>query len=210
MKMKKTMLEMVVGKVIPLYSSMELNTDSLKTTIEISDGVYTYGQVLHLFDHRPETLSTANASKNSTSDKQRGVAKKMLAEAMCRPALVTIAEEGKKIQVHFYPANNQTSTALFSMTHYKSSNKIWVEISMNNSFWNWQSEGYSMIFGGYSLILCALTDQNHPIVVEKSDYCEPSKPNNNKEPKYTKISTIADNINFSERRWNLSLGVPLE
>ncbi len=136
-----------------------------------SQGYVEVGRKLFVFDHRASsTLEAAKAIKPDAEWDEAQKALSVLAEAVNQPAKVVVMkkvdDEKEFFYVNLYPANGLRPTALFFETLYVEKHNAGFNVKEDNSLWTWKSESSSRTGAHREMVLVALTDDDHQIIVD--------------------------------------------
>jgi len=145
----------------------------VRFTIQSTGGGVEKGQRLYVFDHRPATLGVAKAIWNGQRAKLEG--KKELQTVVSHPAKIVVmekvvGEDRVYPYINLFPANGQEPTALLSETLYVGKHNACFKIRENNGLWSWTSESFSRTGRHQEMVLVALTDDDHRIIVDSYGY----------------------------------------
>lgn len=171
---KKMVVQAVANVQIGAASPLVGDKDFVRFAIQSTDGGVNVGRKLFVFDHRPATLQAAKAINPDASWEDRRKAEDALAEAIKQPAKVVVMEktDGEKTfhYVNLYPANGQKPAALFSETSYTGKHNAGFNVKEDNSLWSWTSESSSRTGAHWDMVLVALTDETHKVIVDSYGY----------------------------------------
>lgn len=174
--MEKKMVVQAAAANVRIGSSNPLvgDKDFVRFAIQSTGGGVSVGRKLFVFDHRPATLRAAKAINPDASWEDRRKTEDALAEAVRQPAKVVVMEktDGDKTfhYVNLSPANDQKPAALFSETSYTGKHNAGFNVKENGSLWSWTSESSSRTGAHWELVLVALTDETHKVIVDSYGY----------------------------------------
>ena len=177
--MKKRIVEVAVARVeIGIGVEPQVNDRGfLRFTIQSTGGGVDVGRKLFVFDHRPAVLRVVKKvidPKALWEDRRK--AEDTLVKTIRQPAKVVVMEKTDKKKtfyyVNLYPVNGQKQklTALFSKTSYISKHNAGFEVKEDNAFWSFTSESSSRTGRHQEMVLVALTDDDHKVIVDSYGY----------------------------------------
>ena len=171
---KRKVVEAVANVWLSAASLLVGDRDFVRFEIQSTGGGVNVGRKLLVFDRRLDTLQAAKAINPDASREDRRKAEDALAEAVRQPAQVVVMEktDGDKTfhYVNLYPANGHKPTALFSETPYTGKHNAGFEIKKNNGLWSWTSKSSSRTGAHWEMVLVALTDETHKVIVKSYGY----------------------------------------
>lgn len=171
---KRKVVEAVASVRIGVANPLVGDKDFVRFAIQSSGGGVSVGRKLFVFDHRSATLQAAKAINPELSWEDRREAENTLAEIVQQPAKVVVMEktDGDKTfhYVNLYPANGQKPTGLFSETSYTGKHNAGFKVKENNALWGWASQSSSRTGAHWEMVLVALTDETHKVIVESYGY----------------------------------------
>jgi hypothetical protein len=171
---KRKVVEAVANVRISSASPLVGDKDFVRFAIQSTGGGVNVGRKLFVFDHRPATLQAAKAINPEASWEDRRKAEEALTEAVRQPAKVVVMEktDGDKTfyYVNLYPTNGQKPTALFSETSYTGKHNAGFSVKEDGALWSWTSESSSRTGAHRELVLVALTDETHKVIVDSYGY----------------------------------------
>jgi len=171
---KKMVVQAVANVRISCNNPLVGDKDFVRFAIQSTGGGVSVGRKLFVFDHRPATLQAAKAISPEASWEDRRKAEDALAEAVRQPAKVVVMEktDGDKTfhYVNLYPANGQKPAALFSESAYTSKHNAGFSVKEDGALWSWTSESSSRTGAHWELVLVALTDETHKVIVNSYGY----------------------------------------
>jgi hypothetical protein len=171
---KKMIVQAVANVRIGSSNSLVGDKDFVRFAIQSTGGGVSVGRKLFVFDHRPATLQAAKAINPDASWEDRRKAEDALAEAVRQPAKVVVMEktDGDRTfhYANLYPANGQKPTALFSETSYTGKHNAGFSVKDDGALWSWTSESSSRTGAHWELVLVALTDEAHKVIVDSYGY----------------------------------------
>ncbi|MBI5222711.1 MAG: hypothetical protein HY980_04450 [Candidatus Magasanikbacteria bacterium] len=171
---KKMVVQTVANVRIGVANPLVGDKNFVRFAIQSTGGGVSVGRKLFVFDHRPAVLQAAKAIISDASWEDRRKAEESLTEAIRQPAKVVVMEktDGDKTfhYVNLYPANGQNPTALFSETAYTGKHNAGFSVKEDGTLWSWMSESSSRTGAHWELVLVALTDETHKVIVESSGY----------------------------------------
>ena len=172
---KRKVVEAVANVRISSASPLVGDKDFVRFAMQSTGGGINVGHKLFVFDHRSATLQAAKAKNPEASWEDRRKAEEALAEAVRQPAKVVVMEktDGDKTfyYVNLYPTNGQKKpTALFSETSYVGKHNAGFSVKEDGALWSWRSESSSRTGAHWELVLVALTDETHKVIVDSYGY----------------------------------------
>lgn len=182
-KRKVKVVEAVANVRIGVASSLVGDKNFVRFAIQSTGGGVNVGRKLFVFDHRPATLQAAKAINPEASWEDRCKAEKALAEAVQQPAKVVVMEktDGNKTfhYINLYSANGQKPTALLAEVSFIGKHNAGFDIREDNSLWSWTSESSSRTGAHRELVMVALTDETHRVIVDSYGYANIGHTNEN-------------------------------
>jgi hypothetical protein len=180
---KKRIIDAVANVRISSASPLVGDKDFVRFTIQSTGGGVNVGRKLFVFDHRPATLQAAKAINLEASWEDRRKVEEVLTEAVRQPAKVVVMEktDGDKTfhYVNLYPSNGQKPTALFSETSYTGKHNAGFSVKEDGALWSWRSESSSRTGAHREMVLVALTDETHKVIVDSYGYANIGHSNEN-------------------------------
>jgi len=171
---KKRIIDAVANVRISSASPLVGDKDFVRFAIQSTGGGVNVGRKLFVFDHRPATLQAAKAINLEASWEDRRKVEEVLAEAVRQPAKVVVMEktDGDKTfyYVNLYPTNGQKPTVLFSETTYTGKHNAGFSVKEDGALWSWRSESSSRTGAHREMVLVALTDETHKVIVDSYGY----------------------------------------
>jgi len=171
---KKMVVQAVANVRISCNNPLVGDKDFVRFAIQSTGGGVNEGRKLFVFDHRPATLQAARAINAEASWEDRRKAEGALTEAVRQPAKVVVMKktdgENTFYYINLYPVNGQKPTALFSETSYTGKHNARFNVKEDNALWSWTSESSSRTSRHWELVLVALTDETHKVLVNSYGY----------------------------------------
>lgn len=171
---KKKVVEAVADVRIDLSSPLVGDKDFVRFAIQSTGGGVRLGHKLFVFDHRPATFRAARAIELEVSYEDRRKSEGALVEVVQQPAKVVVMEktDGDKTfhYVNLYPANGQKPVALFSSTLYTGKHNAGFSVREDKAIWSWRSESSSHTRAHWEMVLVAMTDKTHEVIVDSYGY----------------------------------------
>lgn len=184
--MEKEVVTEAVAKVqISCNVSCLGGKDFVRFMVQSTGGGVCLGRRLYVFDHRPEVVKAAKmieAFNSSVDNKARDEAKKSLEDVFHQSAKVVVMEKSDKSEsfqyLNLFPTD-QSPTALLSETSYIGKHNASYNIKQDSGLWTWTSESSSRTGCHTELVLVALTDNDHKVIVYSDGYANISHSDDN-------------------------------